>query len=304
MSSFFTVRSAEEFELARLRWVELVEVGRLGEALELAEQACRWAEASGEELLAERAELNRLAIAVELGEGMSCSDRLRQLLLEAHDGEHAFLAAYTLARAHELAGDSRKALFYARQSRERARSLEAGRQAASANLMGNQLASEGRFAEAVAEYRAALAQLDGSDSLRAAVIRQNLGYCLARSGHAGEGLDHLLRSARWLGRHGALRHEAQARLDLAFVRLELGQPVRAVRHARRALALAEKLGWVEGEQNARFLLGCAYRDLGEEFLARREFSRLQQAFCPDSEYLVEALLAWDVRPWVNLRGSR
>lgn len=298
------IRSRGDFEKARERWAAWVEAGYLQEALELADRAWRWAEAAGEEGLAVRAELNRWAIAVELDASQAPTERLRQLLLEASDPEHGFLASYTLARVHELSGDLRKALFYARQARERAQRLEPGRKAASANLIGNLLAAQGRFAEAVGEYRVAGELLAGQDSLRLAVVRQNLGYCLARSGRVTEGLRELIPATRWLQERGALRHEAQARLDLAFVRLELGQAARALRHARRALALAQAVSWSELEQNARFLLGCCWRDLGEVFLARREFSRLQEAFAPDGDYLVEVLLAWDVRPWLNLRVLR
>ncbi len=300
----FAICSRSDFELARERWSAWVEAGRLIEALELADQARRWAEACGEEALARRAELNRLAIAVELDPSFVPAERLRELLLEAVDAEHAYLASYTLARVHELDGDARKALFYARQARERARHLDPGRRAASANLIGNQLAAQGRFAEAVAEYRAARDLLVGQVSVRMAIVRQNLGFCLARSGQVMEGLRELLPAVRWLKLHRAARHEAQARLDLAFVRLELGQAKRAVRHARRALWLAQQLEWVDLEQNARFLLGCCWRDLGETFLARREFSRLQKSFAPDEEHVVDLLLEWDVRPWLNLRAVR
>ena len=147
------------------------------EALALVEEALAWAEVGGDELLRDRAICNRAAIALELGSGAMHIPALRALLMRAADPENSYLAAYTIARHHELQKEHSKGLFYARLARDRAASLDETRQAASLNYIANFLVAESRFEEAIATYEEALALLPSRDSLRGAVIGYNLGYC-------------------------------------------------------------------------------------------------------------------------------
>jgi tetratricopeptide (TPR) repeat protein len=292
----------EEFQAARVRWMEAVEAGRLEEALVLVEEALAWAETSGETLLRDRALCNRAAIALELGSGAGHIPALRALLVRTADPENTYLAAYTLARHYELQKDHRKGLFYAQLARDRAAALDENRQAASLNYIANFLVAESRFDEAIAVYTEALALLPSRDSLRGAVIGYNLGYCNVLTGRTRDGLGQLYASLRSLLRRGAAVHAMKARLDLAFALLESGRARPAGRHAAQALALAESFEDADARKNALYLLGAAAVANGDRVGARRHFERLQQGFYPEADYLPELLLHVDVRELVNLKA--
>ena len=296
------IRNAAEFQAARGRWTEAVEAGRLDEALALVEEALAWAEVDGDELLLDRAVCNRAAIALELGSGAVHIASLRALLMRAADPENSYLAAYTIARHHELQKEHQKGLFYARLARDRAAALDENRQAASLNYIANFLVAESRFEEAIAAYDEALALLPSIDSVRGAVIGYNLGYCNVLTGRSREGLTLLYASLRSLLRRGAHGHAMKARLDLAFALLETAHARPAGRHAARALALAESFGDADAKKNALYLLGAAAVATGDRVGARRHFERLQQGFYPEADYLPELLLHVDVRELVNLKA--
>lgn len=296
------IHSAEQFQAARVRWTEAVEAGRLDEALALVEEALTWAEADGDQLLRDRAVCNRAAIALELGGGAAHIPALRSLLMRAADPENSYLAAYTIARHHELQKEHSKGLFYARLARDRAASLDESRRAASLNYIANFLVAESRFEEAIATYGEALALLPSRDSLRGAVIGYNLGYCNVLTGRSQEGLTLLYASLRSLRRRGADGHAMKAQLDLAFALLETARSRHAGRHAARALLLAERFEDADAKKNALYLLGAAAVANGDRVGARRHFERLQQGFYPEADYLPELLLHVDVRELVNLKA--
>lgn len=296
------IHNSEEFQSARVRWTESVEAGRLEEALVLVEEALVWAETSGDDLLRDRTLCNRAAIALELGHGAAHVPTLRALLLRTADPENTYLAAYTIARHYELQKEHRKGLFYAQLARDRAATLDQNRQAASLNYFANFLVAESRFDEAIAVYEEALALLPARDSLRAAVIGYNLGYCNVLTGHSRDGLGQLYASLRALLRCGADGHAMKAQLDLAFALLETSHARPAGRHAARALALAERFADADAKKNALYLLGAAAVATGDRVGARRHFERLQQGFYPEADYLPELLLHVDVRELVNLKA--
>lgn len=296
------IRNPQDFLAARARWTACVEIGEFESALALVEEALAWAEASGESVLRDRALCNRAAIALELGRGNGLVSGLRELLVRTSDAENTYLAAYTIARHYELQKDHRKGLFYAQLARDRAQSLDENRRAASLNYIANFLVAESRFEEAIATYDEALALLPSRETLRAAVIAYNLGYCRVLTGHGREGLALLYSSLRSLVRRGAEGHAMKARLDLAFALLETSQPRRAGRHAAKALALAERLDDAGARKNALYLLGAAAVANGDRVGARRHFERLQQGFYPGADYLPELLLHVDIRNLVNLKA--
>lgn len=296
------IHDAEAFQAARARWTECVEAGNLAEALRWVEEALVWAEHAGEPTLRDRALCNRAAIALELGSGAVHVPALRAMLLRTTDPENTYLAAYTIARHYELQKEHRKGLFYAQLARDRAAFLDENRRAASLNHLANFLVAESRFEEAIASYEEALILVPARDSLRAAVIGYNLGYCCVLTGRSREGLTRLYASLRALVRRGAEAHAMKARLDLAFALLETSHARPAGRHAARALAVAERLADADARKNSLYLLGAAAVATGDRVGARRHFERLQQGFYPQADYLPELLLHIDVRELVNLKA--
>lgn len=290
-----------ELEALRARWVAATEAGRLEEAYALVEAAWRWAESGADEETRARLLCNRAALAIELGRGEEHLPRLRELMLRGAGRPSYRLAAYTLARGYELRREAKKGLFYARLAFET--SLQLGERdwiVSSQNQIGNLLAADGQFAEAVAAYEAAL--ILESSPLPTAVTKYNLGYCLAVRGQVHDGLHHLLASVRTLTRLGAEAHEARARLDLAYAWIEAGRSDRAARHAARARDLAERLGETELRRNAYFLLGRAAQKRGDGVSARLLFRQLQSDFYPDADYLVDLLVEEDLGSVINLKA--
>lgn len=296
------VGSASELEAARARWSELVEAGRLEEALPLVEAALAWATTSGDPVLAARVRCNRARVAIELGLEGGYAAELRDVLVANADDETAFLAAYSLARYYELHKESRKARFYAQLARDRAERLDHERLGSSLNQLANVLVAESRFDEAAETYARALELVASDRFSRRSVILYNLGYCETLLGRRRAGYGHLVAAVRALRRQGARRHEALARLDLAFAALEAEKTGAASRHAGRALDLARETGLAEAEKNALYLLGAAATALGDRFGAKRWYQQLQADFFPDADYLPELLMQLDVRKLVNLKA--
>src|SRR5215207_5620654 len=230
------------FEELRSRGEREIQAGRLEEAAEILDQALAWVREQGDQRLVDLAVCNRSAVVIELGRGDSELPRLREILLRNSDPAGCRIAAYNIARHYELTKNYKKALFYARITRDRSESL--GRRdwlASSYNLIGNTLLAESFVEQASAEYEKALALIPDEPSVARAQILDNLGYCRVLQGRTAEGYTLLYESLRWLRRLGARRHEISARLDLCFAHLETGR----YRHARRqgtlALNLAESL---------------------------------------------------------------
>lgn len=276
--------------------------GELGAALEHSRQAWQLARESGDRVLADRAFCNLAAIRIELRDGAEAVPELRQILLRNSDPENCRLAAYNISRALELGKDFKKALFYARIARDRSQQLERRDWLASShNLIANCLIAQSFFAEAQSEYRRALELLGEPAAPRSAEIESNLGYCLMVLGLPREAFPLMLGSLRRFRRSGGLRGAMICHLDLCYAHLEIGRYRHAERHGRAALALAERLEHGETLKNALYLLGETAQLLGDSEGAEGYFARLQRHF-PETPFLVDFLLAIDVRKMINLRA--
>lgn len=291
------------FEELRSRGEREIQAGRLEEAAEILDQALAWVREQGDQRLVDLAVCNRSAVMIELGRGDSELPRLREILLRNSDPAGCRIAAYNIARHYELTKNYKKALFYARITRDRSESL--GRRdwlASSYNLIGNTLLAESFVEQASVEYEKALGLIPDEPSVARAQILDNLGYCRVLQGRTAEGYTLLYESLSWLRRLGARRHEISARLDLCFAHLETGR----YRHARRqgtlALRLAESLQDRDSVKNALYLLGEVANLSEDVHTARRHFTRLHRDFYPEAGYLPEFLLAVDVRKLVNLHA--
>jgi len=291
------------FEELRSRGLRAIETGELEEAAENFAAALRLAGEQGEPRRIDLALCNWAAALIELGRGDGEISRLREVLLRNSDPVNCRMAAYDIARYYELKKNYKKALFYARITRDRSEIL--GRRdwlASSHNLIGNTLLAESFLEEACAEYEKALELFPPEPSPARGQILDNLGYCRILQRRYPEGYRLLYESLRLLRRFGARRHEISARLDLCFAHLETERYEHSRRQGLAALALAESLGDAGSVKNALYLLGEVANLNGDLETARGYFARLHRDFFPEAGYLPEFLLAVDIRRLVNLHA--
>lgn len=302
MTSFHA--TADHYDLLRKQGGDLVRQGQYEQAEQVLRQAAEVARQLGNADLVDRALCNVAAIRIE-HRPESCADllpELREVLVRNGSPEACRLAAYHLARAYESRKDYKKGLFYARIALERTQRLEEPEEdwlATSHNQIGNLLAAESFFHEAIEQYRQALEAHPDPPAQLKALIEQNIGYCRSVQGDPRGGIVLLLKSYRVLRWNPWL--SIRAHLDLSLAYLELHKYRHAIRHGLRGLRKAEEMGETEDYKNALFLLGEAAVQGGDEEQARDYFSRLQR-FYPETPFLGDFLLATDVRQLVNLRA--
>ena len=306
------VEATEGFETLRDRGRDLLAKGSYREAAAVYRQAARLAIAASEGDLADAALCGWGAAETELGNGAKVMPELRRILLGSEVDDNCWLASYTLARAHELEGQIRKALFYARLSHHHsAHADRPGVTGLSHNLLGNLLVAEGRETDAATEYRTALRHAEDSPPAWIAGAETNLGYCLLvgairskglRRGRMREGLRLIYRSIRTFRREGAVQYSMLPHLDLCFAHLELHRPATARRHGERALALAKKYDDAATIKNSLYLLGHVALMESDSETARQYFGELGGRFYPDQAGLTDVLMSLDLRQVVNLRA--
>ena len=307
-----TVDTTGDFETLRDRARALVAKGAYREAATVYQRAVEVAAAAGESDLADEALCGWGAAETELGNGAEAMPELRRILLGSPVDHNCCLAAYTLARAHELEGQIKKALFYARLFRDRAEYVErSGLKGLAQNLLGNLLVTEGRETEAAACYRRALRLSESSSPTWKASAEGNLGYCLVvqaagtrvpRRARFREGLKLMYRSLRTFRRERAEWNIALSHLDLCYAHLELGRTACAKRHATTTLDLAKRLDDFDMVKNCLFLLGQAAVLEGDTEAARESFGDLERRFYPERAGLADVLMSVDFRQVVNLRA--
>ena len=303
--------TTEDFETLTDRARELGNGGSYRQAADLYGRAAEIATASGDIDRADEALCGWGAAETELGNGTEVMPELRRVLLASSNDDNRWLASYTMARAHELEGQIKKALFYARLSRHHSAHVRRrGLTGLTHNLLGNLLVAEGREAEAAAEYRTALRQSANSPAMWVAGAETNLGYCLLigairatglSRARMREGLRLIYRSIRTFRREGAVQYSMLPHLDLCFAHLELKRPVYARRHGLCALKLAKQYGDSATIKNSLYLLGHVALLEGDTETARQCFGELGQRFYPDQAGLTDLLMSVDLRQIVNLR---
>lgn len=301
-----------DFHALRNRARDLVAKGAYQEAAAAYRTAVDAATAAGEVDLADEALCGWGAAETELGNGVEVMPELRRILLDSVVDHNRWLAAYTIARAHELQGAIRKALFYARLSRDISAYVDRpGLTGGSYNLLGNLHVSEGSEWEAAACYRAALRHGVGAPLPWTAAAEGNLGYCLLavavggrklRRARLRKALTLIYRGLRTLRREGAIQYTVLPHLDLCFAHLELKRPASARRHGQRALELAKRYEDAAVIKNALYLLGQVALLEGDTVTARRYLGELGQRFYPGHSGLADTLMALDLRQIVNLRA--
>ena len=300
-----------DFETLRDRARELGNSGSYRQAAEIYGRAAEIATASGDTDRADEALCGWGAAETELGNGSEVMPELRRVLLASTNDDNRWLASYTLARAHELEGKIKKALFYARLSHHHSAYVQRqGLKGLSHNLLGNLLVAEGREAEAAVEYRTALLQRDDSPPMWVAGAETNLGYCLLVRAVRGRGLNRarmreglrlIYRSIRTFRRERAVQYSMLPHLDLCFAHLELKRVASARRHGLRALDLAKRYADPATIKNSLYLLGHVELLEDDAEAARQYFGELGRRFYPDQAGLTDVLMSVDLRQVVNLR---
>ncbi|MEP7009637.1 MAG: hypothetical protein ABJC13_04875 [Acidobacteriota bacterium] len=298
------IETTATYEILRERGLKSLNQGDLEVAHRLFDEALVRAREDGEERLIDRAFCNLAAVEIETG-AISDGDliRLREILMRNTDLENCWLAAYNLAHAHELRKAFKKGLFYARISLDRAVVL--GRddwKAVSHNSIGNILAAESYFDQALAEYEQALKLMPSERKLERALILENLGYCRTVEGRFADGFRDLYQSLRTLRSLGARGFERGPHMSLCFALLEVGRYRAAYRHGLIALQIAESVGDNDVVKNALYLLGEAANLAHDSGVAHEHFLDLQERFFPNDRYLPDFLLAIDVRKLINLKA--
>jgi len=306
------VDSAEDFETLRDRARDLGNSGSYREAASLYRRAAEVATAAGDSDRADEALCGWGTAETELGNGVDVMPELRRILLGSDNDYNRWLASYTVARAHELEGQIRKALFYARLSLQHSTYVDrSGSTAGSRNLLGNLLIAEGREIDAAAEYRKALGESHGAPPAWTATVQVNLGYCFLADAFRGnhsrqrqlrQGLQLTYRSLRTLRREQAGPLLVWPHLDLCFAYLEMKRPKPANRHGLRALELAERYENRDVAKNCLYLLGQTAMLQRDTEAARQFFGELEQRFYPDRTGLADMLMSLDLRQVVNLRA--
>ncbi len=297
------VEAGASFEELRSRGQRELDAGRLEEAAEILETALELARQQGDSRLIDTTLCNRAAALIELGRGDTELPRLREILVRNGDPVNCRVAAYNIARHYELTKNFKKALFYARITRDRSELL--GRRdwlASSHNLIGNTLLAESFVEQGAAEYEQALELISDEPSAARAQILINLAYCRILQRRYPESYRLLYSGLALLRRCGARRYEALARLNLCFAHLETGRYRHSRRHGLAALAMAESMGDVTTIKNALYLLGEVANLSGDIDGARDYFTLLQREFFPEEGFLPEFLLAVDIRQLVNLHA--
>ena len=305
------VEPTEDFETLRDRAREFVARGSYREAAAVYKRAVDAATAAGESNLADEALCGWAAAETELGNGGEMMPELRRILLDSLVDHNRWLAAYTIARAHELEGQIKKALFYARLSRDISALVDRpGLAGGSNNLLGNLLVAEGNEMDAATCYRTALRSANEAPPTWTAGAEGNLGYCLLVGATRGKSLSRarmrealrlIYRCLRTFQREGAIQYTVLPHLDLCFAHLELKRPASAKRHGKRALDLATRYGDAAAVKSCLYLLGQAAMLEGDTEAARESFGDLERRFYPERTGLTDVLMSVDLRQVVNLR---
>ena len=170
------------------------------------------------------------------------------------------------------------------------------------NGIGLALLASSYFDEAEEAFARALELLPDDRRQRRAVILDNYGYCKIIRGETRDGFRALFESLRVLRRTRERWFEMITSISLCFAYLEVDKYRSALRHGVRALDMALRFGDRSTEKSALFLLGEAAKLAGDEFGARRYFSRLQEVYYPDAAYLPDMLMVVDARSMVNLKA--
>ncbi len=280
--------------------IATVNAGELAEAEKLSADALALAKREGTPTMVERFLCNRANILALVGRGDEAVLSMRKLLLSSTDTGNRFLAAYAIAQHHFVRTENERSMFYARQAFRYAEEQGSDEHLAWCNnLLGTLLLRESYFEEACINFEDAL-KFYPAGYERAGILA-NLGYCLAVGGRITVAFRHMMASLRMMNRLELGPWRRFPHLALAYAYLEIGRHQRAIQHAEKALEIsAHSPGADEQWKNSLYLLGEAKKVCGRDAEAYEHFIELQKHFYPEQPFIVDVLMATDVRKMINL----
>ena len=280
-------------------------VGRrdLAQALELCEQAQRWADRHGLPADADFARCSRDAVLLHMGQGEFVVRDLQKILMRSSEPLNRHLAAYNLSFFYELREDFSKSRFYAELALDHAAQTDLDfYQACSSSRMGNLLIRESHFDEALECYDRAWDLFTEEQHYERLAVLTSMGYCHLACGRFVEGFERLFTVRRSYIRLKMNQGMALGRLRLSFCfgYLEIGKYHQAVLHGKAGIRIGEECRDSDLVKKALYLLGEAEKLNGNEMTAYTHFARLQEDFYPDNPFLPDLLLDNDTNKLVNL----
>lgn len=278
--------------------------GRLEEALQSFDEAHGVARDLGGSDLADLAFCNRSAVALRLGRAGDTATRLQEILLRTQSPQVAALASYSLGYEYDRRKDFKKAIFYGRIALKYAEDASLGELRASVlNDLGNAFAGLNQFEVALEHFDRGLALLGPGPSPQKAHLLNNVGYVQTVLGSMKEAFGSAFRSLRMFRACGLdALYACDSHLTLAFAYLHVGRPDGALRHATRAVDLAEGSADLDRLKYGLLLLGESHKLLGDEAAAHDYFELLQETFYPEMPEVPGMLFALDVCKLINLRA--
>jgi tetratricopeptide (TPR) repeat protein len=294
----------KHLEFLRQTAREAVWSGDFERALELYEEGLALARQWNDPNIGDLFLCNRAAILIELGRSDFDLAQVRSIIIRDPNGFNGALAAYSVARAHELRREFAKAAFYAQTALTRARDMNHAQLAGSSlNLLGNLRIYESDFAAAMPLYSNALdvfERVGDPMSREAAQTEDNIGYCHLAQDRVREGLtlvDHALGRLEQLGARQATVYPC---LDLCFGHLKLESFDEAEHWGIRALALGSEFRRTDAVKNSHYLLGEIYAELGRDDDAESHYDALA-TFYPEFPSLKNFLHQINLVEMINLR---
>jgi tetratricopeptide (TPR) repeat protein len=247
----------------------------------------------------------RAAAAAETGPASDELVELKRILLRTRDPQTAFRAAYSSATIYRLRKERVKVFFYANLARRHAEDIGDLRLiGACLNEVGNALAADSRFEEAVVAYRTALERTAPKVALLSVPRAQwsdNLGYCLIAQDRVSDGLALVHEALDTLEKEAARGFTVYPLLDLCFGYLKQDRFQEARWFGEEGLSRVAVAGDLEAEKNLLYLLGEACHLSGDTAVAQGYFDRLAHLY-PDFKNLRAYLDVFDFRNVINLRS--
>jgi tetratricopeptide (TPR) repeat protein len=302
------ISQREYFEDLYQQGRHAIDRGELERALEIYDQALRWAEEWGERDDVDRASCSRLAVLLHTGQGEMASRSLRMILMRSSNALNQFIAAYNIAMHYENAGDFSKSQFYGDLALDHANRLGSEDSRADfhrANCychLGNLAIRESRFSEALGHYERAADLYDEDEVYRRLGTLTSMGFCHLAGERLSAGFALLFRVRRAYVRLRLGPSIAAGRLRLAFCfgYVQLEKFHQAVLHGKEAIRIGEECGDRDVVKKALYLLGEAEKIRGDEMEAFKYFANLQEDYYPDHPNLPEILLYNDTNRLVNV----
>lgn len=280
--------------------IAAVGAGTLEAAESLSAEALALAKREASAATVERFECNRANILALIGRGAEAVLAMRKLLMSSQHVDNRFLASYAIAQHHFVRLENERSMFYAKQALRYAEEQASAEHLAWCNnLIGTLQLRESYFQEACVNFEEAL-KFYPAGYERAGILA-NLGYCLAVNGRITLAFRHMVASLRMMNRLKLGAWRRFPHLTLSYAYLEIGRYQRSIEHATKALEISAACpGADEQWKNSLYLLGEAKKISGRDTEAYEHFTLLQKQFYPEQPFIVDVLMATDVRKMINL----